>query len=88
MVDDAKEGMISILDEQCSRPNGSDAALLAHLDASLKKKDRYSSFQVSSLIHSYCCDWTYSFILLGLDLIAVMFFLIPSSLFSISKQYF
>ena len=45
MVEDPKDGIISILDEQCSRPNGSDAALLAHLDAALKKKDRFSSFQ-------------------------------------------
>eukprot|EP00042_Codosiga_hollandica_P051257 m.626623 g.626623 ORF g.626623 m.626623 type:complete len:998 (+) comp58245_c0_seq2:614-3607(+) len=45
MVDNPKSGIIPMLDEQCSRPNGSDAAFLAHLDVVLKGEDRYSSFQ-------------------------------------------
>ena len=43
LVETPKTGIIAVLDEQCSRPNGSDAAFLAHMDTSLKGSDRYTS---------------------------------------------
>jgi len=43
LVETPKTGIIAILDEQCARPNGSDAAFLAHMDTSLKESDRYTS---------------------------------------------
>lgn len=45
MVEAPKGGIVNILDEQCSRPNGSDSAFLGHLDVALKSNERYSSYQ-------------------------------------------
>eukprot|EP00048_Salpingoeca_helianthica_P007064 m.106039 g.106039 ORF g.106039 m.106039 type:complete len:1039 (+) comp14216_c1_seq2:94-3210(+) len=42
---DGRSGIIAALDEQCARPNGTDAAFLAHLDKAFNAETRFSSRQ-------------------------------------------
>lgn len=44
MVESHKDGVITILDDHCSRPDGSDEALLSHLTQALNPNERFSSF--------------------------------------------